>query len=44
MDLLAHQERKAIQGLMESPEMMVIAVHLEVMAHLEDASIDQENL
>ena len=44
MDLLVHEERKAIQAPMERLEMMAIPVHLDMMEHLENASIDQESL
>ena len=43
MVLRVHQVKKATQVPMENPEMMVTLVNLEVMAHLESATIDQES-
>ena len=44
MGLQVHQDRKATQVHMENQEMMAILAHLDVTAHLEGATIDQESL
>ena len=44
MDLQVHQDKKVTQVAMENLEMMAILAYLDVMAHLESATIDQESL
>ena len=44
MDLQVHQDQKATQVARENLEMMAILAYLDMMAHLENATIDQESL
>ena len=44
MVLQVHRDQKATQDPMENLEMMVTLVYLDVTAHLESATIDQERL